>query len=271
MLTKVLDLEHSLSNEKEEKILELESNEERQKDLLKRNDSLWSQLTNMEQNYKDTVDIVRQQTDRIQELEDQVLHYDTNATQLDDQIKCERTLNESLASKFDDLKAKLAEAEITLNEKNEKIAELIKEHSEEANQMNLEIKSLNENITNLTNQLSDLKQESSELKQKIESLNKEKTFIIDQNENSHSKVMQDYLLLQEKHTDVNYQFNKLTKDYAENMNVIKEKEQSLMKLRNCESQLEFELKKETREKNEAFEKVNYLESLATKVILTQLK
>ena len=44
---KVLDLEHLLTNEKEEKIVELEMNEERQKDLLKRNDSLWSQLTNM--------------------------------------------------------------------------------------------------------------------------------------------------------------------------------------------------------------------------------
>ncbi len=73
------------------------------------------------------------------------------------------------------------------------------------------------------------------------------------------------LLLQEKNTDVNYQFNKLTKEYSENMNLIKEKEQSLMKLRNCQNQLEFELKKEIREKNEAFEKINYLETLSTKV------
>ena len=139
-------MEHLLSNEKEEKILELESNEERQKDLLKRNDSLWSQLTNMEQNYKDTVDIVRQQTERIKELEDQVLSYDTNAIELADQIKCEKSLNESMALKNDDLKANLTDTEVTLEEKNAKIAELIKEHTEEVNQMNEEINLLNENI-----------------------------------------------------------------------------------------------------------------------------
>ncbi len=52
MQKKMLELEHLLSGEKEERLAEMETNEERQRDLLKRNDSLWSQLTSMEESYK---------------------------------------------------------------------------------------------------------------------------------------------------------------------------------------------------------------------------
>jgi len=52
MQKKMLELEHLLAGEKEERLAEMETNEERQRDLLKRNDSLWSQLTSMEESYK---------------------------------------------------------------------------------------------------------------------------------------------------------------------------------------------------------------------------
>ena len=56
--------------------------------LLKRNDLLWAQLTNMEQNYKDTVDIVRQQTVRINELEGMCTEYAERVSELVEEIRC---------------------------------------------------------------------------------------------------------------------------------------------------------------------------------------
>lgn len=256
-----------LSNEKEERTVEIESNEERQKDLLKRNDSLWSQLANMEQNYKDTVDIVRQQTVRIQELESQLHEYDASNVTLDDQVKCEKSLNESLAKKRDDLSNKLAE---TLKE-----LEDFKMNSEESRQSYVEqigvktdtIEELEKSVEKLTRDVSDLNKVNSGLRQEIEALNKEKSFIIGQNESSHSKVMQDYLMLQEKHTDVSYQLNNASKEKADDLNVIRGLREDLLRIQGEKAQLEEDLKEEYKDKADLMEKNNYLENVSKKVDL----
>lgn len=254
-----------LSNEKESRTVEIETNEERQKDLLKRNDSLWSQLTNMEQNYKDTVDIVRQQTGRIQELESQLHEYDANNVSLDDQVKCEKSLNESLAKKSNDLSNRLAD---TLKE-----LEDLKVSSEESSQsyvQQIEVKTdtieeLEKSVEKLTGDVSDLNKVNSGLRQEIEALNKEKSFIIGQNESSHSKVMQDYLMLQEKHTDVSYQLNKARKEKADDLSVIRGLKEDLMRIQGEKARLEESLKGEFKDKADLMEKNNHLENVSKKV------
>ena len=258
-------MEHLLSNEKEERVSEIESNEELQNDLLKRNDSLWSQLANMEQNYKDTVGIVRQQTERIQELETQLRENDANNRSLDDQVKCEKLLNESLAKKSDDLSSKLADAVKHLNDLKVSCEEEKGNYEFQIREKNAAIKMLEENIQQLTGQVNDLGQLVSGLRLDVEAVNKEKSFIIGQNESAHSKVMQDFLALQEKHTDVSYQLNRASKERAEDLGVIRGLRDELGRVQGDRARVEESLRERVKEKDEALEKINYLETLSKKV------
>ena len=262
---KVLDLEHLLTNEKEEKIVELEMNEERQKDLLKRNDSLWSQLTNMEQKYKETMDIVRQQTERIHGLETQLSEYEAKVNELDDLIGHEKELKENLRAHNESLRVKLDETINNLDDSKAKHLKLNQSFTEEAEKTNSQINLLNDKIAELNGVVKELEKVNAALKLEIDGLVKEKTFIIAQNESAHAKVMQDYLMLQEKFTDVSYQLNKLSKENGQMLGLIQEKETHLNMLENEKSQLGLSLKQEGREKLDALDNVKHLDSLNSKV------
>ncbi len=250
----MLDLEHLLAKEKEEKLAELESNEERQKDLLKRNDTLWSQLTNMELSYKETVNIVRQQTERINELEAACVEDEKNLMEIEAKLTSEVGVKEELKLRNKELNADLDE----LREQNESFKVELKEKVNE-------IGKLREHIARLENELYEARILSDELRKEIESLGKEKAFIVEQSASREAKVMQEFLAVQEKCAEVSYELGKASKEKEESLGVVNEKEACISGLRTEKKELESEVKREKREKAEALEKIGMLEALTAKV------
>ena len=127
------------------------------------------------------------------------------------------------------------------------------------------IKNLNIQIDDLNEKLKELEKSNSNLKLEIDSLNKEKTFIIGQNDATHQKVLQDYFSLQEKYTNVNYEFNKISKDFQHIEIILKEKEILLNQLEIEKNILETNLKQESRDKYELLEKLKHFENTISKV------
>ncbi len=105
------------------------------------------------------------------------------------------------------------------------------------------------------------------LKLDIDGLNKEKSFIMNQNESSQQKVIQDFLSLQEKHTSVSYQHDKLISDFSEMNALVKEKERLCANLEAKVNQLRQEKEIEINEKKELQTKLTLNESEITRVIL----
>jgi len=262
---KIIELENLLSKEKEEYTIEMESNEERQKDLLKRNDQLWAQSTKMEKNYKEAMDIIRQQTERIAALETKISQLNKNATDLDDLLRQEKQINENVYSKNENLDSKLTEALTSIQELKEMNNKLNDERTKENVNNENKINSLLAQLDELNIRLKESEKNGVQLKLEIDSLNKEKTFIIGQNESTHQKVLQDYFALQEKYTSVNYQFNKLSKDNLQTEAINKEKENLISQIENEKNQLILNLKQETREKTEFAEKIKHFEATVSKV------
>lgn len=268
---RILELEHELTKEKEDCVIEMESNEERQKDLLKRNDQLWSQSNKMENNYKEAMDIIRQQTERIRNLEIKINELEKSILDLDDLLKQEKQINENLYSKNEILELKLTDSLNQLEESEQMNSKLTKENLADNEKNELKISQLQNDLTNLNAKLKDTETFNQNLKFEIDSLNKEKTFIISQNESTHQKVLQDYFSLQEKYTGVNYQFNKLSKDNQQIELAIKEKEALLNQIENEKNELNLNLKQESRDKSDLIDKLKNSELTISKVIVYLFK
>lgn len=268
---RILELEHELTKEKEDCVIEMESNEERQKDLLKRNDQLWSQSNKMENNYKEAMDIIRQQTERIRNLEIKINDLEKSILDLDDLLKQEKQINENLYSKNEILELKLTDSLNQLEESKQMNSKLTKENLADNENNELKISQLQNDLTNLNAKLKDTETFNQNLKFEIDSLNKEKTFIISQNESTHQKVLQDYFSLQEKYTGVNYQFNKLSKDNQQIELAIKEKEALLNQIESEKNELNLNLKQESRDKSDLIDKLKNSELTISKVIVYLFK
>lgn len=268
---RILELEHELTKEKEDCVIEMESNEERQKDLLKRNDQLWSQSNKMENNYKEAMDIIRQQTERIRNLEIKINELEKSILDLDDLLKQEKQINENLYSKNEILELKLTDSLNQLEESEQMNSKLTKENLADNEKNELKISQLQNDLTNLNAKLKDTETFNQNLKFEIDSLNKEKTFIISQNESTHQKVLQDYFSLQEKYTGVNYQFNKLSKDNQQIELAIKEKEALLNQIESEKNELNLNLKQESRDKSDLIDKLKNSELTISKVIVYLFK
>ena len=262
---KILDLEHLLDKEREEKMIDNETFEDRQKDLLKRNDQLWSQLSKMEQNYKDAMEIIRQQTERITQLEKIINEYEMNVNDLNEKLQQECQLRENFLMRNLELDAKLNETSNLLKNSEEHNVAITEANQIESKSNSDKILKLNQEIEELSQKLKDLENINSNLKLDIDSLNKEKLFIISQNDNTHQKVLHDYLALQEKYSGVNYQLTKMSKDNTQLVNSIKEREQLYGQLENDKTQMAFALKQEIKDKNDALDRIKQMELFITKV------
>lgn len=263
---KILDLEQLINQEREDHSHEIESNEERQKDLLKRNDHLWSQLTKLEKNYKDAIDVIKQQTSNIETLEGKLKEVEKAMNDLREEKDCETLYKEKVIEKNENLNKVLEETKTNLRDAQNNILKINKERDEENETNRIVIEDLNYKITKLKEQISGLDQEITNLKLDIDSLNKEKAFIITQNENAQQKMMQDYLNLQEKHTNINYLYNRATKENTELSAVVQKNESKIAGLESEKTELNQALKQETREKLDSLERIKHLDSTIVKVI-----
>lgn len=263
---RIIDLEQKLAEEKETHLAEMESNEERQKDLLKRNDQMWSQSSKLEKNYKEAMEIMRQQTERIFVSDKKITELEKTQIELDDYLKQEKLINENLHSKKEDLELKLTDLMSQLDESKEANLKLTQEMLESNQKNEQKIKKLQSEINDLNEQMKDLDKLNFNLKLDVDSLNKEKAFIIGQNESTHQKVLHDYLNLQEKYTSVNYEFNKVRKDNLELEAQLKERDQLLHQFEYEKNQLGLNLKQETRDKADLNEKLRQFELTISKVI-----
>ena len=111
-----------------------------------------------------------------------------------------------------------------------------------------------------------LKKANTTLESEIESLNKEKSFIINQNEHQHKIVLGDYLSQQEKLTDLSYQINKLTSENDELKKTASEGRKHLKKSETELGEINLKLILEINEKNDALEKIRTFESQIEKVL-----
>ena len=263
--SKILDLEHDLNKEREKHAVEIDESEERLKDLLKRNDHLWSQMTKLEQNYKDATEIIKNLNQDVELLEERLKSHEQKIEILTQEKSDEVHLKEKQIEINKNLEKDIANLKHKLSEVNSKYDFLSTEKYNENEANTNHINSLNRKIEELNETVRNLENFNFSLKLDIESLKKEKSFIMNQNETSQSKVMQDFLSLQEKHTSVSYQHEKLIKDFSEMNALVKEKERLCANLEAKVNQLRQEKETEINEKKEILTKITLNESTISRV------
>jgi chromosome segregation ATPase len=258
MQKRIIDLEHELSAEKEDRLKDLDQHEEKMRDLLKKNDQLWSQANNAEQNYKSTMHVIQEQVLMLENQDSKLREYLTSISTLQTELSDLYLKKEGLESKLTDMSQKHDELCKNYDELNQLKQEENQSNKKEIVLFNSKLSELNKSLKRKESKIQDLQLE-------ITSLNKEKVFIISQNENNHTKVMQDMLSLQEKFTDVNFKFKKLREESEILNQNIKEKNEIKESLERNISNLKISLKQESIEKNDTKEKNKQLEVLIAKV------
>ena len=265
MQKKILELERQLTGEREERQKEVDQAEEKLRDVLKRNDTLYSQMSSLEQNYQDVVTVVQEQAKMSEQLEVKVSDCEEKIEQLESEKRHEVELKESLVEAKASLGAQLSESKLKLEELNAKWHRLNEDKLNENEASRAEVESLRQRMDELEGQARKSEAINQSIRLEVESLNKEKAFIISQNENSHNKVMQNFLGLQEKYTDVNFKLNKVDKENRELDAEMKESERRIHGLENERGQLIISLKQESLEKADALEKSKQADALLNKV------
>jgi chromosome segregation ATPase len=263
--SKILDLEHELSKEKEKHAFEIDESEERLRDLLKRNDHLWSQMTKLEQNYKDATEIIKNLNQDVELIEEKLKSNEQKIALLTKEKLDETHLKEKQIEINKNLEKDLSNLNFKLTDLNSKYDFLSTEKYNENEASTNHINSLNRKIEELNETVRNLENFNFSLKLDIEGLNKEKSFIINQNDSSQQKVMQDFLSLQEKHTSVSYQHDKLNKDFSDMNALVKEKERLCANLEAKVNQLRQEKDAEINEKKELLTKLTIQESTISNV------
>jgi hypothetical protein len=124
---------------------------------------------------------------------------------------------------------------------------------------------LNSEIEDLKLKAENYEKQEFNFKLEVESLNKEIKFICGQNEQQNSKLLQDFLSLQEKYAKVSFEVEKLNENSMEQARVLNEKNELAAKKENEKSELTKTLEQEKWEKNQLREKIRNLESLNEKV------
>lgn len=255
---KIINLENDLDREKEEHQKSIELGEERLKDLLHRNDNLWSQLSSLDVVYKDSLSLVKEQNESIMALESQKKDLKEKTGELSEILK---TKNDSIQEL--DIKIKEQEAEIkNLESCNASLKEnLEKEKYSYEDRINV----LEEEIEILKEKINSYQKAEFDFKLEIESLNKEIKFIVGQNEQQNSKMMQDYLQLQEKYNKASFELEMINVANLEQNKIYSEKSDLANKLENEKNTLNFKLEQEKMEKNQLYERMKALESINEKV------
>ncbi len=256
---KILDLEEALNNEKEKHLKELDSNENRHNDLLKRNDHLWSQLTNLEQSYNDALQLIQIQTKENEQLLASVQENEKRINELNDEKQSTLMIVEKMREKNDKLETDIVSFNQDLDKLKLDYDSLNDAKTKESEKNKKELNDLEKKLTDSSDENEKLKKANFDLKIEVDGLVKEKSFIINQNDSAQHKVLKDYLSLQEKHASIKMEMNKLNLDYEKLDGLVKEKEQAIKCLEMDKSQLGLSLKLEGNEKTEVLERLKSLE------------
>lgn len=174
-------------------------------------------------------------------------------------------LKEKLTEEKAALEANVSELKAKLDELTLRYRNLNEEKLNEGEAYQAEVEHLKHKIRELKENQKGLELVNQSLRMDVEGLNKEKAFIISQNENAQAKAMQDYLALQEKYTDVNFKLNKATKDSQQYEMWVKEKEEVLTSLDRERNNLSVSLRQESKEKLDTLDKLKQIETLLTRV------
>ncbi len=202
--------------------------------------------------------IVRQQTERIEELEVECVQAEKGLTKLEAELKKEVDACEGLKLKKEELTSALTEALEKIEHLELKLKETNETLKGEVEAKEAEIERLEEKIEGLEKQLGEARKD-------VEGLGKEKAFIVEQSASTQAKAMHELLALQEKCAEVSYELGKASKEREASLGVVGEKEACVSQLRAEKKELETEIRREKREKTEAIEKVLALETVAAKV------
>jgi chromosome segregation ATPase len=256
---KILDLEEALNNEKEKHLKELDANELKHNDLLKRNDHLWSQLTNLEQSYNDALELIQIQTKENENIMSKIKEYEKQISELNDEKQSTLMIIEKMREKNDKLELGIDNLNQDVNKLTLDLETLTEIKNTNEEKYKKEINELSKKIIESERHNEKLKKLNFDLKLEVDALKKEKSFIITQNDSTQQKVLQDYLNLQEKHADTKMELNKLKNDHSIIELSIKEKDQLIKTLELDKNQLNLSLKSEITEKKEALEKIKLLD------------
>ena len=256
---KILDLEEALNNEKEKHLKELDANETKHNDLLKRNDHLWSQLTNLEQSYNDALELIQIQTKENENILLKIKEFEKQVSELNDEKQSSLMIIEKMREKNDKLELEIENLNQDINRLNLDLENLTETKNKNEENFKKEINELNKKIGELERENDKLNKSNFDLKLEVDALKKEKSFIINQNDSTQQKVLQDYLNLQEKHANIKMEFNKLKNDHSVIELSLREKEQMIKTLELDNNQLDLSLKSEIKEKKEALEKIKTLD------------
>ncbi|CAF1045375.1 unnamed protein product, partial [Brachionus calyciflorus] len=249
---KIITLENELGLEKDAHLKSIETGEERLKDLLSRNDNLWSQLSDLDSMYKDCLSIIQQQNENIENLKSKNDDLENDIKLKEEVVNSQKIQIENLTN---DLESK--DKRIDLLEHNYKA---LSNNSEVANEnYKCRLDALNSEIDSLKEKAFAYEKKEFDYKLEVESLNKEIKFIVAQNEQQNSKLLQDFLSLQEKYAKVNFEVVKLNESNSEHEKFLKEKNDLLSKLENEKKEVIFSLDQERNEKRQLNEKIKSLE------------
>jgi chromosome segregation ATPase len=218
-------------------------------------------LTKFETKYSDALLVINEQNEQIQTLEAKLSETESKQESLKSELKANELEKNELAAKIVKLESEL---EVSLDEIKE-LKELREERRQENDSFENEINKLRDQISKLEQEKSKMEKLNLSLEQKIEALNKEKAFIVNQNEQQHKTVLSDYLSLQEKLTDLNYQINRLTSENSELKSFSKESKTMLENYENDFNELSSKFKQEVDEKNDALNKAKHFETMLEKV------
>lgn len=255
---KIINLENDLDREKEDHQKSIELGEERLKELLQRNDNFWSQLNNLDIMYQDSLNLVKEQNERILELESEKKNLNEKTNELNENLKANSINNEELKTKVKDQELIIKNFEI--NSKN-----LQESLEKEKNCFEDRIQCLDKEILNLNEKITLFEKNEFNFKLEIESLNKEIKFIVSQNEQQNSKLMQDYLALQEKYNKASFEMEMANVANLEKNKIVSEKNDMAIKLESEKNSLSLKLEQEKMEKNQFYDRMKSLESINEKV------
>lgn len=209
--------------------------------------------------------VINEQNEQIQTLEAKLSETESKQESLKSELKVQELEKNELAAKLTKLESEL---EVSLDEIKELkicIDTLREDRRQENDSFENEINKLRDQISKLEQEKSKMEKLNLNLEQRIEALNKEKAFIVNQNEQQHKTVLSDYLGLQEKLTDLNYQINRLTSQNTELKSFSKESKTMLENYENDFNELSSKFKQEVDEKNDALNKAKHFENMLEKV------
>ena len=237
---RVLALEEQVRACRDEHMQTIDANEERQNDLLKRNDQLWLQLTQLETSYNEALDVLRERTRSLEVAEARRAESDAHSLSAQSERDAERALKEAAEAKVSQLQHQLDECKRMREASEARESELLAEKSV------------------LGERVETLERAERAFRAEIESLGKEKAFIVGQSVVTHEKLLSDLLSLQDKQTSASCQLETARAECEQMRAALGDKQARVAQLEASAAQLSAQLKRETDEKLDGLERIKTL-------------